>query len=732
MPRIPSTLRKTPEGNDNTYQLPRGEAIRRAMATHFRQQRNAVLAFLREGANAEFGHKANDATTETQQLPSRFPGWDAFKLGALALSERMTPLISAIWDRAGATFAPRVGLDPNAWSVVNPHTEPMIAAAAFRFCQSTNEATSLQLDDALHKLKVSMIEGVVEEGETLPQLTRRVKEIFDKLETSKARSIAQTEASRAVHSAQEQAAYASKVVTGWHWEASADACPEICLAIVARCPNVRLGETFAIVGHNPHYSEIKFAPAHPCCNCTCVEILITDPQPDWGTTQYQPHAATDDELDAIAARENDRLNDVQRTWDPDTGLYGGTPTAPSPAPTRSTPSKKPKQPRPRPAAKPKPAPPKKPRKPQEQEQGVSTEQVPQVAVAVPPWPGEPIPARDDTLDPVPTMTVEHFAGEATDAAFQVPMAQRFNDRLVWIVDAFFKFLKEHPGASMAAFKRKLSEANNARLITLSRSDLPGALTDAQREKEEASEVHQLAGLFHFIRLPTATKPKPAQQAPPAAPKFGRSTANVELVTPDHTPDDYAKAAKAILGQRATIQDLASVAGATDDAVVKAALKEDGLNGPEIELDASTQEYETARKIRMDYGGRSYMIAKQFYVAEKYQGKGIYGPQVFGRMVENAIRLGLSHIETTAGQGEFENGYYTWARFGYDAPIPKELRGLLPGSLAPAKRLSDLMATEEGTTWWKKHGITTRMVFDLAPGSLSRQIWDAYLAAKAAK
>lgn len=485
---MPTLRTKAKEGNKNTYNLPRGEPIRRAMRDHFREQRKAILRSLEQS-----GQKALTPTEEAPSLPSRFPGWDAFKLGALALSERMTPLISAVWDAAGAKFAPRVGLDPNSWTVVNPHTEPTIAAAAFRFCQQTNDRTSLQLDDALHKLKVSIIEGVVDEGEALPELTKRVNSIFDKLEKSKARTIAQTETSRAVHSANEQAAYASKVVTGWHWEASADACPEICLAIVARCPNVRLGEAFAIVGHNPDYSEVKFAPAHPRCNCTVTEILITDVQPDWGSTVYQPKPATDAELDAIAARENDRLNDIQRTWDPATGLYGGTP-APRPP--------KPKVPKPKPAVKPKPAPPKKPPKPQSEALDAEIEPTVEVAPAVPSsGPGEAIPERDDQFDPIPEMTVEHFAGQVVEAAHAVPMDERFSPLKVWICDAFFKFFKAHPGATMAQFKRMLIEANNKRLITLSRSDLPNLLTAEQRAKEEASEVNQLSAIFHFIRLP---------------------------------------------------------------------------------------------------------------------------------------------------------------------------------------------------------------------------------------
>ena len=45
-----------------------------------------------------------------------------------------------------------------------------------------------------------LTEGIVKEGEALPALTKRVNKIFDKLEKKQARTIAQTETSRAVHS----------------------------------------------------------------------------------------------------------------------------------------------------------------------------------------------------------------------------------------------------------------------------------------------------------------------------------------------------------------------------------------------------------------------------------------------------------------------------------------------------------------------------------------------------
>ena len=235
----------------NTFGLPRGESIRRAMRDIFARQRKKILAFARTGKK-DLG----------DPIPESWPDWDDFGLGKLDIAGRMTPLLELIWDAAATKFAARVGLDPNEWEVVNPHTERMIEEAALAFAESTNETTSLEIDEALRRTREELIAGVVTKGEALPKLTKRVNAIFDTAEKWRARRIAQTETSRAVHAAQEQAAIASGVVVGWKWLLSSDACP-LCNTVARRTPAVRLGQPFAVIGDHPIYSTIKFPPLHP-------------------------------------------------------------------------------------------------------------------------------------------------------------------------------------------------------------------------------------------------------------------------------------------------------------------------------------------------------------------------------------------------------------------------------------------------------------------------------------
>lgn len=317
------------EGNSNPFRLPRGEPLRRAVVAAFRAQRAAVLRYLTTGRKSDAGRLFDsaldlhvgrggrlrgesgggspdlggvlpEAQTKDQapDLPLQWPDWHDFGLGPIDLARRFTPLLTLTWEAAAAKFAPRVGLDPNSWTVVNPHTERMIDEAALAFSDSMNATTSKSLESALAETRQALREGIVTHGEALPALTKRIQAIFDGAAKYRARAIAATETSRAVHSAQEAAAIASEVVTGWKWMLSSDACP-ICVAIAARAPAVRLGHAFAVIGDNPHYSEIKFPPAHVHCNCSLYEVLDSDPQPAWTETLHQPEPATDDEVDRV-------------------------------------------------------------------------------------------------------------------------------------------------------------------------------------------------------------------------------------------------------------------------------------------------------------------------------------------------------------------------------------------------------------------------------------------------
>ncbi len=74
---------------------------------------------------------------------------------------------------------------------------------------------------------------------------------------------------------------------------------------------------------------------------------------------------------------------------------------------------------------------------------------------------------------------------------------RFGDNKVFISHVWRR-LRDEPGVpamDLPAFKGRLTEANNARLLTLSRADLPQLLDSADVQE---SETRYLNAEFHFV------------------------------------------------------------------------------------------------------------------------------------------------------------------------------------------------------------------------------------------
>jgi hypothetical protein len=212
------------------------------------------------------------------------------------MASAMTPILSQYWDQGGKAVRERIGLDPDQWQVTDPNLKAKIEQASLAFCQATNQTTSLKLDAALAKLRAELVAGLVDGGDSIPQLTKRVQSVFDQATKSRARMIAASEAARAVHAAQEQSAIDSGVVVGMEWLVSGDACP-LCLQIAAEVRMVPLGTRFAEVGNNPSYKDVRHPPAHPHCQCAMVEVLRPEfggpAQPQWGTPLIQPDPPED-------------------------------------------------------------------------------------------------------------------------------------------------------------------------------------------------------------------------------------------------------------------------------------------------------------------------------------------------------------------------------------------------------------------------------------------------------
>jgi hypothetical protein len=220
---------------------------------------------------------------------------------------------------------------------------------------------------------------------------------------------------------------------------------------------------------------------------------------------------------------------------------------------------------------------------------------------------------------------------------------------------------------------------------------------------------------------------------------GTSANGVKVTMP---PDVVARATK-ILGELPDPGKLADLAGAQADAKVTFDIRDDDDGNVGVYVRALGADYDAKRVIFRDH-----VHNQTFEVKQGAQGHGL-GTKVFAQQVASAAAAGMKYIDCEAGgwgerwlalhdrkNVEGLNGFYTWPRLGYDAAIDTEkLDGLQKRELAEqfpkAKRVSDLMKTQEGRDWWKANGCDTLMKFDLKAGSLSRRVLEAYLKEKQA-
>jgi Phage Mu protein F like protein len=245
------------EHEDNIYDLPEGRPIRKAFKRFAKRQLRQTLSRLPQ-IGAPLPTSFRPLTDWTDPMASA-----------------MTPLVSLYWDEGGKTTRARLGLDPDQWEVHDPHLHEVIKQQAFKFCQSTNETTDGELNQALAELRQEFIEGLVDAGETIPELTRRVQSVFGRLSRDRAEMIARTEAARAVHAASLISAKDSGVVSGKKWLLSGDACP-YCHEVAAKFPGgTDLDSAFHDDGKGTDYSDCTAPPLHPNCRCS-ITFVLTD------------------------------------------------------------------------------------------------------------------------------------------------------------------------------------------------------------------------------------------------------------------------------------------------------------------------------------------------------------------------------------------------------------------------------------------------------------------------
>jgi GNAT superfamily N-acetyltransferase len=174
----------------------------------------------------------------------------------------------------------------------------------------------------------------------------------------------------------------------------------------------------------------------------------------------------------------------------------------------------------------------------------------------------------------------------------------------------------------------------------------------------------------------------------------------------------------------TLDDIADLAGAPPGSEVELEIRRTESTAfdyerEDIEVNVRFPDYsgQTYRLISPDTGVIHNM---EMSVSKEMQGQGL-GTASFGLEVAAAIRLGFKEIQVTAagGPGSTTNGYYTWARLGFQSEeVFKGPDGMWGG-------VQHIMMQPGGAKWWKENGGSFFGSFDLSEGSVSRRLFDEY-------
>jgi len=182
-------------------------------------------------------------------------------------------------------------------------------------------------------------------------------------------------------------------------------------------------------------------------------------------------------------------------------------------------------------------------------------------------------------------------------------------------------------------------------------------------------------------------------------------------------------ARQLFGRRLEAWEYAGLAGAPDDALVEVGTLGGGLY---LELSGPPRQAYRAFQLILRVQ-QSLVIANDgFQILRKRQQRHGLGLRVFARQLLHACRLGIGRIETVAGRRSNENGYYTWPRFGFDGRLPPAVRECLPAGLKHCQCVLDVMDREDGRRWWRAHGVSMPVAFDVTSHSRSWEVFRRYV------
>jgi len=202
----------------------------------------------------------------------------------------------------------------------------------------------------------------------------------------------------------------------------------------------------------------------------------------------------------------------------------------------------------------------------------------------------------------------------------------------------------------------------------------------------------------------------------------------EFFTPNYCFVDWVRGNKTglkkILGKSPNVEQMAGLfAGGLDKSQIK--IIQDG-NHISISVENDFFDRPLELVISHDsYSGERRMVLKDIFLKES--APPTMGTRIFANIVAQAQAFGVSEISCFGaksvmnGKGETVegNGYYTWARLGFDTSLDVIRNGChlqIPAEFQHCEYLSEIMETENGRKWWRENGKDVTLRFSLEKGS----------------
>jgi len=252
--------------------------IKTAVAGWFSDLKKDALKTIKKSVEISLITKAAEGVTlkaDTGKVPTAFTDiddWiDNLKGTEDDLAYRVKPLIEIQAQKSAEATEQRltrVGASPDSFAVVPRGISDAVDKRAYKFAHSTMVTTRKSLTDVVSGVRDLVEDGTLE-GDSIDTLTQKVSDFFENAEDYQAERIARTEVAAAVTSGQVTAAKASKIVKGFKYLVSSDACP-VCQ---------EYSDEEVDIDDYDDSGEVDASgavPIHPSCGCALLEVLDPD------------------------------------------------------------------------------------------------------------------------------------------------------------------------------------------------------------------------------------------------------------------------------------------------------------------------------------------------------------------------------------------------------------------------------------------------------------------------